>query len=201
MHEVLIEAGLHTPYTIILPSYREQPALPTIDLSRLEDRFVIKPSRGGGGVGVVTGAASLAEVFDARREHPTDRYLLQREIVPAQFGHRVAWFRVLYCAGRAYPCWWDTETHVYTPVSDAEEAAFGLEPLRRVTATLAQVSGLDLFSTEISVTLEGMFVVVDYVNDQIDLRLQSKAVDGVPDEIVRDIVERLADLPAIHRPL
>ncbi len=200
MHWELIEAGLYTPHTIILPSFEEEPNLPAIDLGPLKGRFVIKPSRGGGGDGVVTGASSLTEVHDARRAYPTERYLLQAEIFPAQLDCRSAWFRVLYCAGQVYPCWWDTNTHVYTPVSDAEKAALGLEPLWEVTATLARVSGLDLFSTEISLTVEGLFVVVDYVNDQLDLRLQSKAADGVPDAIVCDITNRLASLLETHRP-
>jgi len=50
-----------------------------------------------------------------------------------------------------------------------------------------------LFSTEIALTSENLFVVVDYVNDQIDLRLRSQAYDGVPDHFVRDITQRLID--------
>jgi hypothetical protein len=34
-------------------------------------------------------------------------------------------------------------------------------------------------------------MVVDYVNDQIDLRLQSSSPEGVPDLIVRSIAEQL----------
>jgi hypothetical protein len=64
---------------------------------------------------------------------------------------------------------------------------------------LAHLSELDLFSTEISLTTDGRFVIVDYINDQIDLRLQSGAVDGVPDEIVKDVVERLVGLVERHR--
>jgi hypothetical protein len=37
-------------------------------------------------------------------------------------------------------------------------------------------------------------VVIDYVNDQPDLRLHSKAMDGVPDHIVQDVAARLVDL-------
>lgn len=200
MHLALISAGLYTPYTIILPSYEEQPGLPAMDLSPLGDSFTIKPAHGGGGEGVVIEATSLSQVLVARQEYPTDKYLLQAHIVPIQLGSRPAWFRVIYCAGQVYPCWWDTRTHVYTPVALAEESHYCLSPLHDITASIAHLCGLDLFSTEISLTSEGLFVIVDYVNDQIDLRLQSKALDGVPDEMVQDIVARLAGLVADHCP-
>jgi len=200
MHLSLTNAGLHTPYTIILPSYEKQPVLPPIDLSPLGDSFVIKPAHGGGGEGVVIEATFLDQVLVARQEYPTDRYLLQAHIVPAQLGSRPAWFRVVYCAGRIYPCWWDPRTHVYAPVTFAEKSHYCLSPLYDITASIARVCGLDLFSTEISLTPEGLFVIVDYVNDQIDLRLRSKALDGVPDDIVQDIAERLVGLVAAHCP-
>jgi glutathione synthase/RimK-type ligase-like ATP-grasp enzyme len=38
MHTALINAGLYTPYTIVLPSYTEQPTLPPVDLSPLGAR-------------------------------------------------------------------------------------------------------------------------------------------------------------------
>ena len=60
------------------------------------------------------------------------------------------------------------------------------------------MGGLHLFSTEIALTLEQHFVVVDYVNDQIDLRLQSDAPDGVPDQIVQRICEILAQMIFNH---
>ena len=37
-------------------------------------------------------------------------------------------------------------------------------------------------------------MAVDYVNDSIDLRVQSKAHDGVPDEIVKAMTEDLVTL-------
>jgi hypothetical protein len=83
-------------------------------------------------------------------------------------------------------------------VSAAEENLFRLTPLRSIVTSLAMVCGLELFSTEIALTSENRFVVIDYVNDQIDLRVQSKAVDGVPDAIVRDIVARLISLVSTH---
>ncbi|MGA2821702.1 MAG: hypothetical protein ABSF61_13765 [Anaerolineales bacterium] len=194
MHLALLKAGLHTPNTTILPSYQEQPVVSSIDLHLLGERFIIKPAHGGGGAGLVTDATSLGQVLEVRREYPTDRYLLQAQVVPRQLGTRPAWFRVLYCGGCAYPCWWGPQTHVYAAVTGSEACSHGLGVLRGIAASIADLCGLDLFSTEIALSADGLFVVVDYVNDPVDLRLQSKAVDGVPDDLVQDIAERLVDL-------
>jgi len=197
MHQV-ISVSMNTPLTITLPSYDEQPLLPEIDLSSLGESFTIKPAYGGGGDGVVNQATTLSQVLVARQEFPTQRYLLQAHIISARLGARMAWFRVIYCAGKVYPCWWDSDTHIYTHVTPNEEACYSLGSLRTITSSIATLCGLTLFSTEIAITSDGRFVIVDYVNDPIDLRLQSKALDGVPDEIVKDITERLLELIVPH---
>jgi hypothetical protein len=46
---------------------------------------------------------------------------------------------------------------------------------------------LDFFSSEIALTEERKFVVVDYVNEICDMRLQSIFTDGVPDSVVEQI--------------
>jgi hypothetical protein len=199
MHQA-ISVIVETPFTIILPSYDEKPLLPTIDLTSLGSSFTIKPSYGGGGDGVINKATTLSQVLVARQEFPTQRYLLQAHIIPAQLGRRMAWFRVIYCARKVYPCWWDNCTHIYTPVTSDEENCYNLGPLSSITFLIARICGLDLFSTEITLTPDGRFVIVDYVNDPIDLRLQSKTFDGVPDDIVQDITERLVELVLTHHP-
>jgi len=194
MHLEFIQAGLHVPEAIILPPYNELPELPSLDLSPLGPTFSIKPACRGGGEGVIAEASSWQEVLMARQQYADDGYLLQARVAPVALGSRLAWFRVIYCAGQVYPCWWDTQTHAYTPLSAAEEAQYELAPLRGIAAHVAGLCGLDLFSTEIALTADGRFVLVDYVNDPVDLRLQSKASDGVPDDIVRGIAERLVCL-------
>ncbi len=194
MHLEFITAGLHTPHTIILPPYRERPSLVSLDLSPLGESFVAKPAHGGGGEGVVFEVTSVDQVQTARQAFSNDFYLLQAHIVPAELAGRRAWFRVLCCGGRVYRFWWDIDRPVYIPVRDEEEHSFGLKTLHDIAMTIAKVCGLDIFSTEVALTAAGLFVVVDYVNNPIDLRLQSAAYDGVPDETVRDIAETLADL-------
>jgi len=195
MHAVL-RRTLHTPHTLILPPYDQQPDLPWLDLEPLGNGFTIKPALRGGGEGVIMGATSLDQVLAARQAYPSDPYLLQAHIDPIQLDARPAWFRVLYCAGRVFPCWWNVHTHVYTPVTCDEQERYELAPLWAITDNIAHLCGLELFSTEIALTSEDRFVVVDYVNDPVDLRLQSKTPQGVPDDIVQAIAQRLADLVA-----
>lgn len=193
MHLELIHAGLHTPYTILLPPFLEQPLLPPIDLSPLGGQYVIKPSNQGGGQGVILGASTMDQVLRARMQFPEEKYLIQATVIPRTIQGRPAWFRVIYAAGNVYPSWWQPLTRVYSTVSPSEESKYNLEPLREITQRIASISKMDWFSTEIALTHEN-FLVVDYVNDDIDTRLQSRAVDGVPDEIMKAVASDLVRL-------
>ena len=198
MHLELINAGVHTPYTIIFPPFLNQPTIPPFDLSPLGSQFVIKPSHGGGSEGVVLGASSPDQILRARMEFPEQKYLVQSTIAPRTIQGRPAWFRVFYAVGRTYPCWWHPLTHVYATVTPTEETRHGLSPLHEITRRIASICKLDWFTTEIALTLED-FIVVDYVNDQIDTRVQSKAVDGAPDEIIQSIATQLATIAKEYR--
>ncbi len=200
MHLEFISRGLHTPYTIILSPYSSQPLLAPSDLWLLGGSFAIKPACEGGGDGVILEANSWQQVLEARQQYPHEKYLLQAHVKTRLLDGRPAWFRVLFCHGAVYPCWWDQHTHVYTRVTADEKARFGLRSLRELPVRIAQICGLHLFSTEIAFTEEGEFLVVDYVNDPVDLRLQSRAIDGVPDGYVENIAARLVRLVESRRP-
>jgi hypothetical protein len=192
MHLELISAGLHTPYTIFIAPFLEQPIISKIDLTPLGKKFVIKPSNGGGGEGVIMGASCMEEIFQARKEFPEQKYLIQAHITPQIIEEKPAWFRVFYANGETYPCWWDTNTHVYKNVTMEEETRYGLNKLRDTAQRIASICKLDWFSTEIALADE--FIVVDYVNDEIDTRVQSQAVDGVPDEVMNNIARQLVNI-------
>jgi hypothetical protein len=198
LHSLLVTAGLDVPSTVVLPAYFEQPELPCLDLYALGEQFTIKPAHGSGGVGVMTNATTWEQVLAVRQEHATDKYLLQAHVFPKEIETRPAWFRVIFCTGQIYPCWWNPHNHVYTPVSADEKVYHGLSQLDETVAVISRLCGLDLFSTEIALTCDNQFMVVDYVNDQIDLRLQSTAFEGVPDAIVREIADRLVS-QLVHR--
>ena len=193
MHQLILYAGLKAPHTLVLPCYDEQPCIPPRDLQPLGGRFAIKPAHGGGGKGVVVAATNWEQVMLARQKYPNDRYLLQAHVDPALLDGRPAWFRVLYCAGQVFPCWWDPFTHRYLPLSEADQNRYNLHPLLYISNRLAYLSQLELFSTEIALTQEGEFFVVDYINDPVDLRLQYRSTEGVPDHIVMAIARHLAN--------
>jgi len=197
VHRQLVNAGLATPKTLIIPPCSQEPnPMPPRDLETLGERFVIKPAHGGGGKGVITDASTWQQVLAARQEYPEDHYLLQKYISPAILDSRPAWFRLIYCAGQIFPSWWDQQTHIYTPLTEDDQLRFDLQPLSNIMMELALLSQLELFSTEIAYTPAGEFVLVDYINDPIDLRLQSKTIEGVPDQIVEVIAQNLVSYVA-----
>jgi glutathione synthase/RimK-type ligase-like ATP-grasp enzyme len=199
MHLELIQAGLETPYTILLAPFIDQPILQSLDLTPLGSRFVLKPAIGGGGEGVRMNASSPEDIQRARLEFPDQKYLAQAQVEARLLSGREAWFRVFYIGGDCIPCWWNPSTHIYSVLTAQEEQENDLPELRHVTERIAQVCKLDWFSTEIALTGQNQYVVVDYVNDGIDTRIQSKVRDGVPDEVMKRMTGKLVDL--IRRPV
>lgn len=193
LHHAFLEEDIPTPRTIILPAYDHQPEPPSLDPAFPVQPFTVKPALGGGGEGVVTEISSMEQVQSSRQHFPEQQYLLQEHVTPKIVDGLPAWFRIIYCLGEIYPCYWDTSTHVYTPLRAEAETRLGLAGPREVTRRIARLCRLDLFSTEIALTEENRLLVVDYVNDPIDLRVQSKAKDGVPDFIVERIAARIAE--------
>ncbi len=191
MHLEFLTAGLQVPYTIILSPYKYEPEIRITDLAKLGRSFIIKPAMGSGGTGVVVGAETLAEVLLARKSQNDQKFLLQEKIEPAMLGSERAWFRVFYVCGRTFLTWWNDVTHLYRSVKSEEEDDLGLAPMRQIIRTIAALSELDFFSAEIALTDDGRFVVIDYVNDVCDMRLQSEHHDGVPDSLVDEIIGTL----------
>ena len=191
MHLEFISNGLHVPYSIIIPPHSEVEDIyiSIEDLAKLNRPFIIKPcNTTGGGIGVVTGAETLKEIFDERMTHCDDKYLLQEKIYPKILNGKRAWFRCFWAFGKAIPVWWDDITHLYDELKDDEIRNYNLTQLKRITKKIANIIQLDFFSTEIVLTEDGKFIVIDYVNDQCDMRFKSKHVDGVPDKVVEQII-------------
>src|SRR3972149_3960068 len=194
MHLEFITAGLNVPYSIIIPphSQKEDILLSVDDLAILGRPFIIKPcNTTGGGTGVVTGAESLKEVIDERMAYTHDKYLIQEKIFPSIIDGKRTWFRCFWAFGKVITVLWDDQTHVYEEITDELKTQINIKKLNHITKAIFGLIQLDFFSTEIVFTNENKFVVIDYVNDQCDMRLKSKHVDGVPDAIVNQIISYL----------
>lgn len=189
MHLELLAKGVDVPYTIIMGAQEGDDIQNVPELQHIGTPFIIKPANGGGGRGVIIGAQDKVDVVQARKTLWGDKMLLQEEIQPAQLPAGMAWFRTFLVGQSIHLCWWNKDTHGYRPVIPVEEAEFGLETLRMITRKIEEVCGLTLFSTEIAQSNDGR--AVDYVNDQPDLRPQSKARDGVPDHVLNGIVKNI----------
>jgi glutathione synthase/RimK-type ligase-like ATP-grasp enzyme len=191
MHLEFLTNGLNVPHSIILSPYDHEPEIKIKDLARLGRPFIIKPCLGGGGTGVVVGAETLADVLSARKTRNDQKFLLQEKIEPKLLDDRRAWFRVYWVLGKTFIVWWNDLTHLYGALAAAEEENYGLAAMREIIAKIAAISKLDFFSAEIALTTDNRFVVVDYVNDIVDMRLQSIHPDGVPDSLVRAITDAI----------
>jgi len=195
MHLEFIAHGLHTPFTIILPPFHsaEEVRLSVADLAHLGRPFVIKPANTtGGGLGVVEGAETLQDVLEARQEHRHDKYLLQQKVIPLERDGRQFWFRGYYVCGLTLCAWWNDRTHLYEMLTAEEVARYQLSQLFTIVERIAAICRLRFFSTEIALDTQGTFVVIDYVNELCDMRMQSRYADGVPDQLVDTIAARLA---------
>lgn len=191
LHWEFIRAGVHAPHTLVVPAWNRQPVLEVQpDLAPLGVTFAIKPDLGGGGWGVTLGARSWEQVEKARCEMPDDDLLLQELIEPQEIEGRRAWFRIFYACGEVIPCWWDDRTRLFGPlVTVAERRRLGLDGLWSVAGIAAKIGRLDLFSTEAARVGDGRWVVVDYVNDPVDLRILTQAGEGMPVEGAERIAE------------
>lgn len=204
MHLEFLSAGIPTPHTVILPAFAARPdiALTAADLAPLGVPFVIKPANTtGGSIGVVADASTPADALAARHTYPADKYLLQEKVIPQARDARRFWFRGFYVLGEVHLTWWDDRTHLYAELGFDEAAARGLVPIYAIVRSIARVSRLRFFSTEVAMDAVGRFVVVDYVNEICDMRLRSAHPDGVPDAVVQRIADRIAAHAAGTLPL
>ena len=105
-----------------------------------------------------------------------------------------AYFRIFHVFGSIWACWWNCFTDRYRRVSDADVERFGLGPLTDIVRQIAALTRMNFFSSEIALTEENEFVVIDYVNDQCHLLTQSANPRmGVPDDLVAAIALRLVE--------
>jgi hypothetical protein len=94
-------------------------------------------------------------------------------------------------------------------VTTAEVRRLGLDPVLDYAAGLADLCGLDWFSTELCLSDGGEasrsvvrkavpgralpVLAIDYVNDQCDVDVQSRWPGAPPDDVVHHVAQRFAE--------
>jgi hypothetical protein len=230
-HAELTGRGLGVPETILLRPWMPDRPLTAAEWRRLRldepgARAYVKPANGFGGRGVqriehVTPDELASTISSARSQSRHETFLVQREVrchwLRDEEGiWRPAYWRVIHCLGQITPFWWNDQdvghgTAAYRPVSRAEMVRLRLRPLLSIAKELAELSGLDWFSTELCLSdgpepsrhhLRGAdgrrrpLVIIDYINDQCDVDVQSRWPGAPPDDFVAEIANRFADAAA-----
>ena len=188
MHLELLNKGVSVPYGIIVSTKDHPESMAVLALEKLGAPFVIKPSEGGGGEGVVLNAVSEDDITSALHISHTGKVILQEKVIPKMIGSHRGWFRVFYLLGKIIPCWWDDLVHIYSKVQSDELDVDLWKKITEILNCIAKTSHMDFFTTEIAIDQKGNLLVVDFVNEMCDMRIQSRHRDGIPDEVFHQIV-------------
>ncbi len=195
-HFDLDRAKIPVPYTVLVRNWEPTRRLTDEEKENLGFPFVIKPALGYAqkGVKIIREKATLKEIAEARQVNKGDNFLLQEFIEPAELSGDPAWFRIFHLFGEIFPCWWNPVTHVYRHVTLRETDEHKLLPLMRIANEIARITRIDWFSCEIALSKKDKkFVAIDYMNDQCAISPQSKYKDGVPDDLIVQIAERMVE--------
>jgi len=195
-HFNLIKAGIFAPFTIIIKSDEPNRELSAEENEKLGSFFVIKPALGYGqkGVRIVTQKTMRKGIAEARKANMGDSFLAQEFIEPKEINGDPAWFRLYHTFGDITSCWWNPNTHIYRQVSLREMDEYSLLPMIRVAAEIARITRIDWFSCEVAINKKNNeFVAIDYMNDQCWINPQSKFKEGVPDDVIIHIAERIVE--------
>jgi hypothetical protein len=195
-HYDLARSKVPVPYTIVIRHWEPSRKLTEEEAAGLGSPFVIKPALGYGqkGVRIIKKVHSLKEIGEARQVCPGDNILLQEFIDPLVIEGTPAWFRVYQLFGEIIPCWWNPHTNEYRQVTLREMAEHKLMPLARIASEIGRITRVDWFSCEIALNAKNRkFVAIDYMNDQCAIYPKSEHKDGVPDDLIVHLVERIVE--------
>jgi hypothetical protein len=120
---------------------------------------------------------------------------------------------VLGCLGDLFAFWWTPQDAAngrpsYRALTSGELRRHRLQPMLAYAQALADLSGLEWFSTELCLSdgdeasrfgvidadgREWPLVAIDYLNDQCDVDVQSRWPGAPPDLLVRRVASRFAE--------
>jgi len=197
-HPELVQAGLPLPPTVILKSDDPDRELTAQERAAIGDRAVIKPSFGEAAKGCVVGVEpTLQNIRQARDYERKFDWLIQKMMSWTRLGDRAAYLRAYNVCGHRTLMWWaqDNSPTAYQLLSWDDLRKYDLMGAVQIIDRLADLTGMDFFSSEIAITKEtgpDRFVLIDYVNDQCDMD-HTDSPYSPPEEFSRFVCQRLAE--------
>jgi hypothetical protein len=198
-HPVLAAAGLPVPPSVILKSDEPDRDLTPDEKRLLGHRVVIKPSFGEAAKGVLVNIHPTKDNIASARNYNRDfDWLIQKQITWMHLGHRPAYLRAYYCCGHRTLLWWCKENghEGYDLLTWSDLHRHDLLPAVEIIDRLADLTGMDFFSSEIAITQEtgpDRFVLIDYINDQCDMDPHAHPRYSPPEPFARWAAQRLAE--------
>ena len=189
-HQTLVDNQIPVPETIIVNRSELDGFQITDEIkAKVGVPFVVKPSWGDSGVGVIVDASPEEDLRKSAELAPnSDSFLIQQRLEPKELGSHFGWFRMFHVCREVIPCWWNPQTHEYELVTPAQQRQYKLAPLRRIMRGIARASKMKKFTSEICLHQDGKFYAIDYINADPDMNPKSFYANGVPDEVVRHVV-------------
>ena len=188
-HKMLLENNIPVPETVIVSRSDVDRFKITNEIkAQVGVPFVVKPAWGDSAVGVTIDGYSEKDLrWSAEQAPNSDSFLIQQRLKPKQLEGRSGWFRMFHICGEVIPGWWNPINHEYHLVTPTQQRYYKLAPLKSIMRSIAQVSKMKKFTSEICLHEDGKFYSVDYMNADPDMNPRSFYPNGVPDEVVRHI--------------
>ncbi|MBU1988193.1 MAG: hypothetical protein KKD94_01795 [Nanoarchaeota archaeon] len=153
--------------------------------------FVLKPSYGGAGEGIVLSAKNSKDILNFLKQNNTDECLAQEYIIPSVIDGRVAWFRPIFVCGKVIPMWWNYGNRFYQEFGNSKKENQIAKILEKYMKKIYRIVGFDLFSAEFAINDKGKYFIIDYANEPIDLNTNEVAPDGLPPATLEKIVSQI----------
>ena len=195
-HFDLIRSGISVPFTVIIRSGESLREFTDEEKEKLGHSIVVKPALGYGqrGVKITTYDAMREAIIEARKVNMGDTVLVQEFIEPREIEGKPAWFRLFNTFEEIIPFWWNPKAHTYREVTLREVYEHKLLPMIQIIAEIAKITRIEWFSCEVAINKKNNeFTAIDYMNDQCWVNPQSKSADGIPDDVIAHITERIVE--------
>ncbi len=197
LHLALEQAGFPLPPTVILRADEPDRDLTPEERQRLGDVVAIKPSFGEAGKGVrLNREPSLEVISKARDFNRKDDWLIQKMMRWTRAGERPAYVRAYNVLGHRSMLWWSGERGGYECLSWEEFEKYDLFPAMRLVDRLAELNGMEFFSSEICAVADSgpdRFCLIDYTNDQCDIDPESSPSASPPQVWAQWVCRRFAE--------